>query len=136
MSKARNPIMSMLDIHRLYCQRFLNQLEEIQQNLPKIQQDESAYELELLFDSFNRECQQNLTRLIKQKEDEEQFQLFKQLEIICNHIHQLTPPLTKMKKNDLTSEQVNNYFDDQERFIDIVQNHLHDLNNFLYSSPN
>lgn len=126
----------MLDIHRLYCQRFLHQLEEIQQNLPKVQQYETAYELELLFDSFNRECQQNLTRLIKQKDDEEQFQLFKQLEIICDHIQKLTPHLTQMKKNHLTSEQVNNYFDDQERFINIVQKHLYDLNNILYSTPN
>ena len=134
--KTWNPDVSMLDIHRLYCQRFLNQLEDIQQNLFNLQQNESAHELELLFDCFNRECQQNLTRLDMKQKDKEQYQLCKQLEIICNHIQKLTPPLLKMKNNNLSSEQVINYFDNQDRFKKVVQEHLHDLDDFISSIAN
>ena len=128
--------MSMLDIHRLYCQRFLDQFEDAQHNLLKQNQSESAHEFELLFDCFKCECQKNLTRLKTDKENKEQYQLFKQLELICKHIDELEQPLEYLKKEDYSSEQVIKYFEQQHRFKKVLNNHLQDLNNYLISSTN
>ena len=103
--------MSMLNIHRLYCQRFLDQFEKAQEKLLNLQQSESAQEFELLFDCFKRECQKNLSRLEVNKEDKKQDQLFKQLDLICKHINKLIPPLLNLKNNYLTSEEVILYFE-------------------------
>lgn len=128
--------MSMLNIHRLYCQRFLDQFEKAQEKLLNLQQSESAQEFELLFDCFKRECQKNLSRLEVNKEDKKQDQLFKQLDLICKHINKLIPPLLNLKNNYLTSEEVILYFEDQHRFKKVINKHLQDLDVFLNSMSN
>ena len=128
--------MSMLDIHRLYCQRFLDQFEAAQENLLNLNQSESAYEFELLFDCFKSECQKNINRLATNKENKEQYRIFKQLDLICKHINKLIPPLEYLKKDNYSSEQVINYFEEQHRFKKVLHNHLQDLDNFLISTYN
>ena len=128
--------MSMLDIHKLYCQRFLDQFEVAQQNLIHLNQIESAHEFELLFDCFKCECQKNLARLETNKENKEQYRLFKQLDLICKHLDKLSQPLDSLKKDDYSSEQVISYFEEQHHFKKVLNNHLQDLNNFLISSTN
>lgn len=128
--------MSMLDIHRLYCQRFLDQFEAAQENLLNLNQSETAYEFELLFDCFKRECQKNLLRLEANKENKKQYRIFKQLDLICKHINKLIPPLEYLKNDSYSSEQVINYFEEQHRFKKVLHNHMQDLNNFLISTNN
>ena len=128
--------MSMLEIHGLYCQRFLDQFEATQEKLLNLNQSESAHEFELLFDCFKRECQKNLFRLETDKENKEQYRLFKQLDLICKHINKLIPPLEYLKRNDYSSEQVIQYFENQHRFKKVLINHLKDLNDFLIPTAN
>jgi len=128
--------MSMMEIHRLYCQRFMDQFEAAQQNLLKKNQSGAAHEFELLFDCFKCECWKNLVRLKTGKENKEQYRLFKQLDLICRQFNQLIPPLEYLKNNDYSSGQVIKYFEDQHRFKKTLNNHLQDLNTFLDSSLN
>jgi hypothetical protein len=126
----------MLEIHRLYCWRFLDQFESAQKKLLNLNQNESAHEFELLFNCFKRECQKNLSRLEVDKANKEQYRLFKQLDLICKHIKELTIPLQNLKANNFSPEQVIQYFEAQVRFKKVLNNHLRDLDNFLVSTTN
>jgi hypothetical protein len=58
------------------------------------------------------------------------------LDLICNHIDKLSLPLESLKKDDYSSEQVINYFEEQHHFKKVLKNHMQDLDTFLISSAN
>lgn len=122
--------MSMLNLHHLYCQRFLDQFSEAQEKLLKLNLTDSAHEFELLFDCFKRECQKNISRFTPDKNNKSEYRLLKQLDLICKHIHKLSSSLTNLKKNNFTPEQVIKYFEEQHRFKKVLKNHIRDLKEF------
>ena len=131
--------MSMLNLHHLYCQRFLDQFSEAQEKLLKLNLTDSAHEFELLFDCFKRECQKNISRFTPDKNNKSEYRLLKQLDLICKHIHKLSSSLTNLKNPlkkavcnlyNFTPEQVIKYFEEQHRFKKVLKNHIRDLKEF------
>jgi len=126
--------MSMLEIHQIYCQRFLYNLEIAQELLLNLKQRETAPDFELLYNCFTRECKKSLAKFDGIKGDNQKLLLQKQLHKICKNIDELSQVVPALKTSQLSPPEVVRHFEDQHQLKKILIKHMEDMEIFVKDS--
>jgi hypothetical protein len=123
--------MGQIEIHFIYCRRFLDQLESAQEKMLKLQQTESANEFELLFDCFNHQCTKKLVSFKSDAGNKQSYRIYKEIGLICRHLQKLNGSLANLKANKLSAEQIIEYFEQQYLLKKVIRKHITDVKAFL-----
>jgi len=124
-----------IQVHHLYCLRFIVQLERAQNLLLHLNQRLSGYEQELIYLQFLAECSK-VQSLFADKKDGggQSFLLNRQLRRICCLIQSFFIINEKIKAEQLTPIQIIDHFEDQHRLKKILKRHLADLDHYIAST--
>lgn len=126
--------MNKIQLHHLYCQRFLVQLERAQNLLLHLNQHLSGHELELIYGQFLAECSKMQSLFADTKDGgRRSFLLNRQLKRICCLIQSFFIINEKIKAEQLTPIQIIDHFEDQHRLKKILKRHLADLEHYIAS---
>ena len=127
--------MNKIQVHHLYCLRFIVQLERAQNLLLHLNQRLSGHELELIYGQFLAECSKVHSLFADKKNAGGQsFLLNRQLRRICCLIQSFFIINEKIKAEQLTPIQIIDHFEDQHRLKKVLKRHLADLDHYIAST--
>lgn len=120
-----------LNIHQLYCRKFLQNLAEAQELLLRKEYQQAANEFELVYSCFAHELGKFPGNLAPPVRDDLAFRLQKQADRLLQFLDEFEGNLPRLRSPDYSEREALALFERQHRMKKVLQRHVADIDQNL-----